>query len=610
MAAGSSLLKRLFSLIWRTIDGVRRLIVNLLFLGFIIIFAIAISGDEQPKIEVGSALVVNFNGPIVDQKQRVDPLEAAFKNSSSNQQTGELLLADLLNTIDEAAQDKHIAAIVLDLNKLTNTSISKLKAVGDALNRFKLTGKQVIAKADWYSQNQYYLASFADTIYLNHQGGVAIEGLSRYRQYYRSALDKFNIKAHVFRVGTFKSAVEPFLRDDMSEEAKEANLSLMDDLWHDYSTQINKNRTINNKPLLLSANEYINQLNIAEGSSAQMALNLNWVDQLVSDEEFRLAMLNIFGESVQKNKFKQVSFSDYAQQLSPSAPDLTNNIGIVVAKGTIQMGSQPAGQIGGKSTAELLRKARFDESIKAVVLRVDSPGGSAFASEEIRQEVIALKAANKPVVVSMGSYAASGGYWISASADHIFATPTTLTGSIGIFGMITTFEDSLEYIGINTDGVATSPLAGVSATKGLNPTLTAIIQRHVERGYHDFISLVAKEREMSLAQVNAIAQGRVWSGRRAVTLGLVDELGDMDEAIAKAAQLAELTTFKQKLIEHELSTKELFMQELFSTAADYLPMASSNNLLLKLANQWNLEVDKLSTLDDPKGLYLYCETCL
>ncbi|MGL5393507.1 MAG: signal peptide peptidase SppA, partial [Shewanella sp.] len=273
-------------------------------------------------------------------------------------------------------------------------------------------------------------------------------------------------------------------------------------------------------------------------------------------------------------------------------------------------GKQPAGQIGGESTAELLRKARFNKHIKALVLRVDSPGGSAFASEQIRQEILALKAAGKPVVVSMGSLAASGGYWISASADHIFATPTTLTGSIGIFGMITTFEDSLASLGVHTDGVATSDWAGLSVTRTLSPQVEAVIQRHIERGYVDFISLVATERKMSLEQVDTIAQGRVWSGKKALELGLVDELGDMEQAIAKAAKLANLTLFDTQVIEQELTPEQQFVQQMFATVASHLPATlSQSSMLEQMVAQWTGHLRTLESFNDPNHVYIYCDNC-
>lgn len=610
MSAKPSFLKRISLLIWNTLNGIRKLILNLFFFGILAAIIVVMTVEDDVKLDSGSALVLNLSGSVVEQKRQVDPIEAAMKNSRSNDAGGELLLADVLNVIDNAALDTRISSIVLDIGHLRWTGISKLQSIGDALTRFKESGKPIIAKANWYGQNQYFLASFADTIYLNPQGSVELEGLSRYRQYYKSALDKLKIKAHIFRVGTFKSAVEPYIRDDMSPAAKEANTELLNDIWANYETQVAQNRNISADKLVLSADQYLIELEKANGKSAEMALNMNWVDELASAEAFRLKMIDTVGKADEGNSFKQVNFFDY-QSLIATHPSLLidDTVGIIVAKGTILNGNQPAGQIGGESTSKLLRKARFDDQVKAVVLRVDSPGGSAFASEQIRQEVLALKTAGKPVVVSMGSYAASGGYWISASADYIYATPTTLTGSIGIFGMVTTFEDSLSSIGIHTDGVATSDWAGISVTKGLTPEIKSVIQRHIERGYHDFISLVATERGMSLDDVDNIAQGRVWSGKKAVELGLVDELGDLDNAVAKAAKMANLEEFDTQIIEQELSPQELFIQEMFASAAAYLPQSTTSTVLEQVLSKWSGVIEEFSSFDDPNGMYLYCDTC-
>ncbi|WP_299805201.1 signal peptide peptidase SppA [uncultured Shewanella sp.] len=611
MSTKPSIFKRMFLLIWNTINGLRKLFLNLIFFGVIAVIIVSLSVDDGVEVENGSALVLNLAGTIVDQKRQVDPIEAAMMSGKEADGSGEILLSDVLFVINNAASDERISQLVLDLGMLHGTGISKLQSIGNAIESFKATGKTVVANGNWYGQNQYFLASFADKVYLNPQGSVEIEGLGRYRLYFKSALEKLKINAHVFRVGTFKSAVEPFIRDDMSDEAKEANLALLNDLWLSYADTVATNRGIDSQDLSLSAEEYLAQLDKAEGKSADMALNMKWVDGLKSAEEFRLSMVDSIGKSRDGNSFKHIDFYDYLSvtQAHPSL-SLNDQVGIIVAKGNILNGSQPAGQIGGDSTSELLRKARFDDSVKAVVLRVDSPGGSAFASEQIRQEVLALKAANKPVVVSMGSYAASGGYWISASADYIYATPTTLTGSIGIFGMITTFEDSLASIGVHTDGVGTSDWAGFSVTKGLTPQIQAVIQRHIERGYYDFISLVANERDMSLDEVDSIAQGRVWTGRKALELGLVDGLGELQDAVTKAAEMASLDTFDTEVIERELSPQEQFIQEMFATASSHLPQSVTQSSLLEtILSQWSGVIEEFKAFDDPNGVYLYCDTC-
>lgn len=611
MSAKPSIFKRILSILWKGLNGTRKVVLNLFFFGFLALIIVALTSSDLPVVEDGSALVLDLSGAIVEQKRQVDPIEAAMKSGNGKDSDAEILLSDLIHSIDNAAADRRISSIILDVGQLKWTGISKLQSIGDALTRFKASGKPIIANGNWYGQNQYFLASFADSIYLNPQGGVEIDGLSRYRQYFKSALDKLKIKAHVFRVGTFKSAVEPFLRDDMSDAAKEANTELLGDIWSSYEHTVATNREIPSSDLLLSVDRYITELDKAKGRSSDMAINLGWVDKLASAEQFRIDMIDQFGKANEGNQFKQISYYDY-QALIQELPPLIvqDTVGIIVAKGNILNGQQAPGQIGGESTSALLRKARFDNDVKSVVLRVDSPGGSAFASEQIRQEVLALKTAGKPVVVSMGGYAASGGYWISASADYIFATPTTLTGSIGIFGMVTTFEDSLASLGVYTDGVATSDWASFSVTKGITPELKQIIQRHIERGYHDFISLVANERDMTLEQVDHIAQGRVWSGKKALTLGLVDELGDIDQAVSKAAELAKLDKFDSRVIEQELTPQEKFIQEMFASVSAYLPQsAQTNSVLDKFIAQWTQFAEEFSAFDDPNGIYLYCDSC-
>lgn len=612
MSAKPSFLKRMFLLLWNTVNTIRKLIINFIFFGVLaIIFVAVLSSEDEVVVEDQSALILNLSGSIVDQKHYVDPFEAALTQGQDNDPSGEILLADILYTINNATEDNRITSIVLDLANLQSAGISKMTAIGEALTEFKAANKSVIAMANGYDQDQYFLASFADKIYLNTKGMVSLDGLSRYRLYYKAALEKLNITTHVFRVGTFKSAVEPFIRDDMSEADKEASKVLLADIWQSYSSIVASNRQIAPDQLVLSTDAYLEQLEKADGDSAQMAINMKWVDELVSADAFRLAMMQRVGVDKEGKNYRQISFNDYRSVTAPVPQFIENDsVAVIVAKGNILNGKQPAGQIGGESTSELLTKARFDNKVKAVVLRVDSPGGSAFASEQIRQEVLALKAAGKPVVVSMGSLAASGGYWISASADYIIATPTTLTGSIGIFGMFATFEKALTHIGVTSDGVATSDWAGLSPARELSPQVAAVIQRHIERGYQEFISLVAQERHMTVEQVDSIAQGRVWTGKRALTLGLVDELGDMEVALAKAAELAKMDKFDVKLIEQELSAEQQLMQQVLGASASYMPGSFGKTTMIeKMVKQWAGVYEEFSKFDDPNNTYLYCEQC-
>jgi protease-4 len=611
MSAKPPFLKRLFTLLWNTVNTIRKLIINFVFFSILAVIIIAVmTSEDEIVLDNQTALVLDLSGHIVDQKRFVDPFEAVLAQGNDNPDA-EILLADVLYVINNATLDTRISTIVLNLSNLRSAGVSKMTNIGDALTEFKAAGKKVIAMEDGYSQNQYFLASYADTLFLNSKGMVSLDGLSRYRLYYKSALEKLKINTHVFRVGTFKSAVEPFIRDDMSDADKAASDELLGDIWQSYSTSVAKNRGISPDQLVLDTDAYLAQLDKANGDSALMAMNMGWVDELVSAEQFRLAMIELVGSNKEGNSYRQIGFNDYLSLTAPLPQFIENDsVGIIVAKGNILNGAQPAGQIGGETTSEYLRKARLNDKVKAVVLRVDSPGGSAFASEQIRQEVLALKNAGKPVVVSMGSLAASGGYWISASADYIYATPTTLTGSIGIFGMFATFEDTLSHLGVNSDGVATSDWAGLSPTRSLSPNVKAVIQRHIERGYHEFISLVASERNMTLEQVDNIAQGRVWTGNRALELGLVDEIGDMKQAIAKAAELAEMDKFDTKLIEQELTTEQQFIQQLIGASAAYIPVSAHKSSILEtMLAQWSGVIEDFAKFDDPQGVYLYCEQC-
>ncbi|MBM7073516.1 signal peptide peptidase SppA [Shewanella sp. 202IG2-18] len=607
--------KNTLKLIWSVINFIRQLVLNivffpLLFIG-LILAVFALSSDKPITVEDGSALILNLNGQIVDQKHYVDPLEAAIIESKGGAKQSETLLSDVIYVINNAAHDNRIKAIVLDVSGMRGAGISKTEAIGNALAKFKVTGKKIYAVGDYYNQQQYLLASYADKIYLNPQGNVSLEGIGIYRLFYKSALEKLKITTHVYRVGTFKSAVEPYIRDDMSPAAKEANQVLINDLWSSYAKVISTNRNIKAENLVLSPKDYLKELDSVDGDDAKLTVKRKLVDEIATSEQIRLAMIKEFGKADSGHSYNNIDFNDYLSVVKPKHNIILGDaVGIVVAKGTILNGSQQPGNIGGTSTSELLRKARFDSKIKAVVLRVDSPGGSAFASEQIRQQILALKAAGKPVVVSMGSYAASGGYWISASSDYIYATPTTLTGSIGVFGMINTYENAANYLGVHTDGVATSDWPSASVTNGISPTIGKVIQRGVEHNYHNFISLVANERNMSLKDVDKIAQGRVWTGKRALDLGLVDAIGDMTDAVTKASELAKLKSYDTEVIEKELSPEQLFIQELFAQASVYLPETRTKvSLLNKIIGNIDTSLTQLSMFDDPNNIYMLCESC-
>lgn len=618
MSANKSWTKSFFRGIWSVLNFLRNLVFNLVFIGIVVVIVAAIlSDDSQISVPKNSALVLNLYGDVVIQKESVDPFDQFMKEAFDEQDDNpEVLLKDILLTIENAREDSRISAMVLDLHGLGRAGMDKLQQIALAIEDFKGSGKPVYAVGDYYTQGQYYLASHADHLYLNPMGFMFLDGFGRYQTYIKSALEKLKAKTHVFRVGTFKSAVEPILRDDMSDAAKEANQAWLNSLWSQYKADVATARDFGVENFDEQIAEFMQKFEAANGDFAEYALQNNWVDALKTREDVLLELGELVGTDDSRRGFTHISFGDYLKVVKPPFPIINNGtdkVGIVVAKGTILNGTQKAGTIGGDSTARLLRKARKDDSIKAVVLQVDSPGGSAFASEIIRQEVKLLQEAGKPVVASMSSMAASGGYWISASADEIWAAPSTITGSIGIFGMFLTYEESLAWLGIHSDGVGTTEFSGAfSPARTLNPKIGNILQRSIENGYEQFINLVATARDMTPAQVDDIAQGRVWIGKTAKELGLVDNLGYLDDAVRSAASLAQLDSFDTQYIERTLSPKELFWQEFFSGVSALTGKAiqvDSDNQLMKMMRELVSDYQSFAQLNDPRGMYAFCIMC-
>ena len=627
------IIKRIFSSLWRVLTLTRSVVVNLVF--FILLFgfiAVISSGDEQIQVPEKTALVLNLVGDVVEQKREVDPMEAFLSEAMEQKDDNpEILLSDILDVIGTAKKDDRVEILVLQLQGLNRTGLTKLQDIAYALEDFKSTGKQIIAFGDQFSQDQYYLASTANNIWLNPQGFMLLDGYGRYKMYFKSALEKLAINQHIFRVGTFKSAVEPFIRDDMSDAAKEANKLWLTDLWQQYKEDVAKRRDFGVENFDENIDTLVAKFSAADSSFAQYALNNNWVDQLKTRQEMRAELIDLVGKSKKGNSYSHIGYQDYIAATNSSldesvelADSPSDKVAIIVAKGTILDGSQKPGTIGGDSTAELLRKARFNDDVKAVVLRVDSPGGSAYASEIIRQEVELLKKAGKPVVASMGTYAASGGYWISAPADKIYAAPSTITGSIGIFGMMMTFEDSLSKMGIHTDGVGTTDIAGFGPTQALSPGMANLFQLSINKGYQEFIQLVASNRNMTVEEVDAIAQGRVWSGKKAKELGLVDELGNLTDAVVAAASLANLEQYDTLLIEKQQSSRNKIMQQLLGNSSSLISMftaskehsnialasnAVSNKPLSQFISLMKAELTQMNQFNDPQGRYTLCVAC-
>ena len=575
------------------------LVVLLVFFGVLGGLAVLLAGPGRAETAEGSALLVAPKGAIVEQLSGVDPLTVL----TSGGQIRQTRLADLLKAIDKAARDDRIGALVLDPSSLGDVAPAQLEAIGDALAAFRDSGKKIVAKAHHYDRDHYYLASFADEIYMHPMGEVELVGYGTYGLYYQQMFDALDINIHVFRIGTYKAAVEPFTRNDMSADAKVANQALVDSLWQRYVGRVAANRDLDREAVLAYANHYDEVLAEAGGDAAKAALEHRLVDALLVKDEVSERLRELAGDG-EEDSYRHIALGDY---LTPVVPlPVGDAVGVIVASGFIAPGDQPRGTIGARTMAELLGDARENDSIKAVVIRIDSGGGSAFASELIRQEILRVQKKGKPVVVSMAGTAASGGYWIAAPADEIWAAPNTITGSIGIFAIVPTFEDALHRIGVNRDGVGTGPfVAALDPAGGIGDAVARALQASIDHGYRRFLEIVAEGRDMTPEQVDAIGQGRIWTGEKALELGLVDELGHLEDAIASAAQLAGIDKYKVRYLEKPLSTQEMILQNVL----DNMGFASRATPIGTTARVLARDLRLLDTLDDPKRLYALCEAC-
>ncbi|WP_258806895.1 signal peptide peptidase SppA [Pseudidiomarina sp. CB1] len=616
MSGIANVFKKLFGLI----NGIRKVLLNVIF--FLLLFlavAILIADDEPVMVPDNGVLVVQLEGVLVEEETWVDPMDRFFNDALGSPSTPpETLLRDVVDSIERAANDKRISGIYLDLRNFAGGGLNKMQQVADALLRFRESGKPVYSYGDYYTQSQYFLAAHGDGIYLNPLGAMMFEGMGGYRLYFKDLLEKLKVSTHVFKVGAYKSAVEPYTRNDMSEQAREANAQLYDALWQTFVTRVEQQRDID--PRLLSGTIDDFQAMLAENNQdmALVALEGGLVDQLMTREAFRTQMINLTGLDDDEKSWRRINHHNYLDakamqlELAGDEDSATDEIAVVVARGVIVDGFQKPGSVGGDSTAELLRRARLNDNTKAVVLRIDSPGGSGFASEVIRQEVLELQEAGIPVIASMSSVAASGGYWIAASADQIWATPTTITGSIGVFGMFFTIEDSLAHIGVYNDGYHTTEMPVMDITRPLPDEAKVVVQSSIEKFYRDFVTMVADSRGMTYDQVHAVAQGRVWTGAKAQELGLVDNLGDLDAALNAAAELAGLSNYDVVTVEPELSARERFLRDFFGQAEVFLPASPTTRTIDPIKQQlqgvWR-EVQMVSKFNDPEGVYLLCELC-
>lgn len=606
---------RFFSGVWACLSFTRALVLNLLFIGLIAVGYYSftsmspVTQQEQAVAQSPRALLLNISGSIVEQGSPTSPYDYALSQLSGQTITVDNVLYDLVDTIRMSAKDPSINGMVLSLSEMNETSLTKLRYLAKAINDFKSTGKKVYAISGHYSQSQYYLASYADQVYLATDGAILLQGYGTYSLFFKDLLEKLKVTTHVFRVGTYKSFVEPYTRTGMSKAAKETNAVWLNQLWGAFVTDIAKNRNLDVKTLSPTAKELYSQLKEVDGSFASLSLKMGLVDELLNRPDMRQKLIDTFGDDGNGN-FNYVSIYDY----NPMTPHLLpkDEIAVVVVNGPIIDGPSTEGTAGGDTIARKLRDARMNDQIKSVVLRVDSPGGSAFASEVIRNEIVALRTAGKPVVVSMSSVAASGGYWISTSADKIIAQPTTITGSIGIFGILTTFQDTLAEYGVYNDGIGTTAFSGVGLTRALPTEIGDIMQLSVENGYQRFINLVASQRNLTLEKVELIAQGRVWTGYDAMQNGLVDQMGDFDDAIKIAAELAKIDSYSLNWMHDPLTPTQQFLLDLLHQANIQLDLGID----LKLPNQLNAlaqtmqnELKQMSTFNDPNGQYAMCPNC-
>ncbi len=566
---------------------------------------------KQVREKTCEPLLLDITGVVVDKPSSSSKLSALGRQlfGASSDRLQENSLFDIVETIRQAQADRNITGIVLDLKNFAGADQPSMQYIGKALKAFRDSGKPVYAVGDNYSQGQYYLASFANKVWLSPQGVVDLHGFATNGLYYKSLLDKLKVSTHVFRVGTYKSAVEPFIRDDMSPAAREADSRWIGELWQNYLGTIAANRQITPQQVFPGAQGVLDGLSKVGGDTAKYALDNKLVDTLGSSADAEKVLVKQFGWSDVDKNYRAISMYDYPLK-KPS--EVGSSVAVIFANGAIMDGEETAGNVGGDTTAAQIRDARIDPNVKAIVLRVNSPGGSVSASEVIRAELAAAKAAGKPVVVSMGGMAASGGYWISTPANYIVANPSTLTGSIGIFGVINTVEKSLDELGVHTDGVATSPLADVSVTKALPPQVQQLMQLSIENGYQRFISLVAQARKSTPEQVDKIAQGHVWTGEDAKNNGLVDALGDFDDAVAKAAELAKLKQWHIEYYQDEPTFLARLMDGFSGEIRAMLPQALQAYLpapLAAAADTVKAETDKLAVFNDPQSRYAFCLTC-
>ncbi|MDJ0813861.1 MAG: signal peptide peptidase SppA [Woeseiaceae bacterium] len=608
-----SLVGRLFAAIWTAVDSVRK-VLHLILMLFIFLLVFGAMQDTPLVLPERAVLVVEPYGYLVEQVEG-HPLDRALAELAGDGRP-QTLVQDIVDALEYAKDDDRIEVVYIELSSLLGGGLAKLQRVAAAIEEFRDSGKPVIAGADFLSQQGYYLAAHADEAYLHPHGLILLQGYGRWRTFYKDAIDLLRIDWNVFRVGTHKSFVEPYTRMDMSPEDRESSARLVEQLWELYQLDVETARGLDDGAIAAFTDGMLEKVQAQGGDIALAAEEHGLVDDLLTRIEMREMLIDYVGQDPDNpGTYRAAGMYEYLSQMRvlEGSKVKSENVAVIVAAGEILFGTQPPGIVGGDSTARLLRKARHDDSVAAVVLRVDSPGGSSFASDIIMHEVMALREAGKPVVASMGSVAASGGYVIAMQADKVIASPATVTGSIGIFGMFPTYQRTLDAIGIAVDGVGTTPWSGqLRPDREMSEQAQALFQLVIDDGYQDFITKVAESRDLDVEYVDEIGQGQVWIGADALTHGLVDELGGLEDAIVAAAELAELNEgeFGTKLIEQELSPGEQMIVDLLGAVSllgvDVSGWAAQRTLIDDLADDVADKASSLLRFNDPKGVYAHC----
>lgn len=600
---------RFFSLLWNGITWTRRVITNLLFLLIVIIIVVAISQRQSDVLPDAFALELTPYGALVDERQALDALSALGGENSLHSET---VVRDLVRSIDLARDDKRVSHLLLNLNYLNGGGISKLYEVAQAVERFKQSGKPVIAMADQYSQDRYYLASHADTVYLHDMGFVLLTGYGSYRLYYKEAIEKLGLNFHIFRAGKFKDAIEPYSRTDMSDASREHNRLWINQLWDEYTARVESMRELEPGNIDQLIKHSDQALAAVGGDTSHLALDYGLVDKVASRQQMRAELVELLGYDKHHDSYKAVDWYRYLDHNRQLPLPGKSYVALINAVGPIYDGEQPPGTVGSDSMIQLLRQVRQDSDVKALVIRVDSPGGSAFASEIIRAEIATTRDAGIPVFVSMGSVAASGGYWIATAGEQIWALPTTITGSIGAFSLIPTLEESLAKLGVHTDGVGSTPLAdALNPTRPMSEDTARLMQLSVDSIYQRFIATVATARNLDTEAVDDIGQGRVWSGTSALELGLVDKLGTLEETLQAAASSAGLEKWEVKTISAPLTPMEELLQHLGGVSS-VLPTGVTTTLANWKTLSGALTATPLSTLplsSNTGDVMTYCLAC-